>query len=195
MTRMERFSVDNITLTPAPFLDGYTRDFDGTTLAEVIDVSLISIAQPLEGRKDLQNAVRAVWECELPAPGHSSMSMNNNTRLLCLGPDTFFAILSADAPVAAVSEGLGSAAYTTDQSDNWVTLRLAGSLARPALERICPVDLHTGAMPAGAFARTVMEHLGAIVLREDDDKFILMSASSSARSFLQSVETSLEHVR
>jgi methylglutamate dehydrogenase subunit D len=39
-----------------------------------------------------------------------------------------------------------------------------------------------------------MEHLGTILLREADDRFLLMSASSSARSFLHGLETSLRNV-
>ena len=34
----------------------------------------------------------------------------------------------------------------------------------------------------------------AIVLREEGDRFLLLSASSSAESFLHAVETSLENV-
>ena len=39
-----------------------------------------------------------------------------------------------------------------------------------------------------------MEHMGAIIHREGTDRFLLLSASSSARSFLHAVEASLEHV-
>ena len=46
----------------------------------------------------------------------------------------------------------------------------------------------------GRVARTVMEHLGVIIHRESDGTYLLMSASSSAESFLHAVETSIKYV-
>jgi sarcosine oxidase subunit gamma len=42
--------------------------------------------------------------------------------------------------------------------------------------------------------RTVMEHLGVLILRTGDDAFMLLSASSSAKSFLHALETSVANV-
>jgi sarcosine oxidase subunit gamma len=39
-----------------------------------------------------------------------------------------------------------------------------------------------------------MEHLGTIVLRDGTDSFLLLSAHSSAESFLHAVETSIRNV-
>jgi len=39
-----------------------------------------------------------------------------------------------------------------------------------------------------------MEHMGAIVLRDGPDSFLLLSASSTARSYLHAVEISLRNV-
>ena len=43
-------------------------------------------------------------------------------------------------------------------------------------------------------ARTVMEHLGVLILRTGEDDYLLLSASSSAKSFLHAVEVSLTNV-
>jgi methylglutamate dehydrogenase subunit D len=180
--------VPDFTLTAEPFLGGYSRDFDGTTLVEVTDVSITSIAQPLGGREALATAVRSAWGCALPAPGETAKAGNGH-RLFCTGPDSF--LLTGTGVGDPAAKALKGAAYVTDQSDAWVTLRLTGPLARPALERICPIDLHPDALPVKAFARTVMEHLGAILLVEGADDFTLMSASSSAKSFLHGIEVSL----
>jgi sarcosine oxidase subunit gamma len=92
-----------------------------------------------------------------------------------------------------VVEGkLGGAGYTTDQSDSWVVLEISGPDTLAALERLCP--LNTATMPENGYGRTTMEHMGAAILRLADDRFLLMSASSSARSFLHAVETSYEYV-
>ena len=96
-----------------------------------------------------------------------------------------------DDAVAVVIEKLGTAGYYTDQSDSWVMLQIAGPGSRAALERICMLDLHSDAFPVDTVARTTMEHLGVMVLRDGEDSFLLMSARSSARSFLHAVETSI----
>jgi sarcosine oxidase subunit gamma len=62
------------------------------------------------------------------------------------------------------------------------------------LERICPIDLHPQAFAVGAVARTLMDHLNVIILREGGDTFLLMSARSSARSFWHAVETSIRNI-
>ena len=73
-------------------------------------------------------------------------------------------------------------------------LRLRGEKAREALERICLLDLDESAFQVGDAARTAMEHLGTVILREGSDCFLLMSAGSSAKSFLHAVETSVRNV-
>ena len=55
-------------------------------------------------------------------------------------------------------------------------------------------SLYPDAFVEGAAARTVMEHLGVLILRTGPDAYLLLSASSSAGSFLHAVETSLVNV-
>ncbi len=181
-------------LTPMPFLGGHDRQIAGTRLAEVTDRALVSIAVPLGGEAALAEALRAVFGAEPPAVGHVAQSADGEARFLGLARDQIFALLPARGPLAApdLAARLGPVAYLTDQTDAWVMLRLEGPLARAALERTCMLDLE--ALPPGRVARTVMEHLGTIVVREGPERFLLMSASSSARSFLHCIETSLRNV-
>ena len=39
-----------------------------------------------------------------------------------------------------------------------------------------------------------MEHLGVLIMRTGEDRFLLLSASSSAGSFLHAVETAIKSV-
>ena len=71
---------------------------------------------------------------------------------------------------------------------------MSGTGVRVALERICPLDLDDQAFPEGRVARTAMEHLSVIILRDGPDSFLLMSPRSSARSFRHAVELSVENV-
>ena len=83
-----------------------------------------------------------------------------------------------------------------DQSDSWVMLRVSGRHVRGALELVCPARPSPRRVPRRRRrARTVMEHLSAIVLREGEDDFLLLSPRSSAASFLHEIETSIRHVR
>lgn len=183
--------MSEFTLTAASPLGGHAAHFDGAELAEVTDRALVSFAVPLAGG----DTFAAALGIALPAPGHTARS-GEEMLLMGLGPDQGLAMLPlGEGPtVEALRARLGGLAYLTEQTDAWVILRLMGPKALAALERICPVDLHLEAFPEGRVARTVMEHLGAIVLREGPESFLLMSASSSARSFLHAVETSLRNV-
>ncbi len=181
-------------LKAEPFLGGYDASFGALRLSEVADLALVSVAVPLGGAEALDAACRAAWGLGLPAPGEAPRSADGAVRLLGLGADLFLAMLPEGVRVAQVAEKLGNTGWLTAQTDNWVALRLEGENAVAALERICPLDLHLSAFPEGKVARTVMEHLGTIVLREGPQRFLLLSASSSARSFLHALETSIRNV-
>ena len=184
------------TLTASSPLDGFDKQYAEVALAEVSDRALVSIAVPLEGETALEEAVAKAYGASLPASGKSTMSEDGAVRFLGTQPDQFFALFDFEGndAVGAIAGSLGQAGYYTDQSDNWAMLRLSGPLSRAALERICPLDLSPEIFAAGSVARTVMEHLGVIILCEEQDSFYLMSQSSSAKSFLHALETSIENV-
>ncbi len=188
--------MSDLSLTPEPPLGGYQASFADTTLAEAADLVITSIAVPAGGDAAFASALTAAYGTSRPEPGRSVLSSDGKTRFLWTARDQLFALFEdavADAATAVIGK-LKNTAYGTLQSDSWVALRLAGPKARAALERICPLDLHPNAFPQGHVARTVMEHLGTIVVREGDDSFLLLSASSSAGSFLHAVKTSIENV-
>lgn len=177
-------------------LGGIDLDFDGMSLREVGDLSIVSIAIPLGGEKDLEKALADGFGIGLPAVGTSAVPENGTTRLLRLAQDQMFLLFDDDGsdPVTFVAGELGGKAWLTDQSDGWALLSVSGPKCRAALERICPLDLHPSAFPEGAVGRTVMEHLNTIVVREEADSFLLMSPRSSAGSFLHAVQGSIENI-
>ena len=180
-----------ITLTAEPPLAGYDRDFGHVRVRAVADFALVSVALPLGAETAAQDALRAGFGAALPDVGRYAVG-NDGARLIRTTPDQgliAFSHAGADAETI-VSEKLGDAAYTTDQSDVWVALDVEGPGARAALERICPLDLQADAFAPDMAQRTVMEHLGVLILRTGEDAFRLMSASSSAGSFLHAIEVS-----
>ena len=176
-------------------LGGVERTFDGLRIAEPAGVGIAAIAVPKDGESALAGAVRRAWQVEPPAVGRYVIG-NGGLLLLGMAADQYFALLPHDGPDAgrAVGEALGAAAYVTEQSDAWAVLDIEGPRVRVALERICPLDLHPDVFAADMAQRTVMEHLSVIVVRLEEDRFRLMSPSSSAVSFLHMVETSARNI-
>ena len=186
----------DFTLTAKPPLDGIRIDLDGVSVKEISDRQLVSISIPRNGEAPLNQAVMNAYRLELPVVGTSTVTPATDVRLMGIQRDQLFLLCehTGDNPVAAVSEVLGNAGYYTDQSDSWAVLELSGPQSRRVLERICPVDLAPDQFAVNAVTRTVMEHLGVIVLRTGADTFMLFSATSSALSFLGAIETSARNV-
>lgn len=183
------------TLQAEPPLAGTEMEIAGVRLWAPADLALVSLALPLGGETAAEQAVRAAYGVALPEIGRSSLA-GDGTRLIRLAPDLAFALFPHATPDAerVVAERLKGAVYTTDQTDVWVALALSGPNTRRALERICPIDLHGQVFGVGHAARTVMEHLGVLILRTGDDDYLLLSASSSAKSFLHAIEVSLRNI-
>ena len=184
-------------LTARTPLDGYAGTFGGVTLAEAAGLSLVSAAVPNGGDDAFAAALAGGFGASRPSTGESVPGDRLGARILGMQPDQMFILFEAPDPdraAEAVSSALGPAAFVTDQSDSWAMLRIEGRGVRAALERICMLDLEDAAFPQGRVARTVMEHLAVIILRDGADSFLLMTPRSSARSFLHTVELSLANV-
>lgn len=183
-----------ITLEAKPVLDGLDLTMGGNRIVERSDLALVSVATPLGGGGGLESALRDAFSLDLPKPGHSAVA--GDMRAIWMAADQMILVFPQGArdANAHVQDGLKGAGYTTDQTHGWVVLEVSGPDTLAALERICPIDLDPGIFPVDAAARTVMEHLGALILRLGADRFLLASASSSAASFAHAVETSYRYV-
>lgn len=178
-----------------PPLAGYDKDFGSVRLKAPKDLAIVSVALPLGGETAAEKAVKAAYGVDLPEVGKSVVSPDNGAAVMRLGRDLAFVLFSHPTPDAEplVAKALKGKAYTTDQTDVWVALELKGEGSRDALERICPLDLHDSAFAVHDAQRTVMEHLGVIIVRTEADTWLLLSASSSAGSFLHAVEISIKN--
>lgn len=185
----------DFTLMAEPPLAGTDMVIAGVRLWAPFDLAVVSIALPLGREATAEAAIEAAYGQALPEIGTSVVAAEG-TRLVRLAPDMAFALFPRAAPDAdrVVADRLKGAVYTTDQTDVWVALGLAGAGARRALERICPIDLHQDVFVVDDAGRTVMEHLGVLILRSGEDDYLLLSASSSARSFRHALEVSLRNI-
>ena len=181
-------------LEARPVLDSAGYERDGNRVAEAEGLALVSVAVPLGGEAALAEALKTAFGLAMPEPRMTSEA--GEYRAIRMTPDQLLLAFRRETPDADpfVREALGGAGYTTDQTDTLVALEVSGPDALAALERICPVDLDASAFPVGASARTVMEHMGATIVRTGEDGFLLLSAASSARSFLHAVTVSFENV-
>ena len=176
-------------------LEGYFRKFSDVTLAEVVGKAMVSIAFPVDGMATLQDKVTKAYDTSLPDCGNSTFSKDGLVRFLGVQSNQIFALFDFDGEdaVSVLANQLGNSGYYTDQSDSWVMLRLSGPEVLTVLERICPLDLSPDIFEPGSVARTAMEHLSTIILRERLENFFFMSPRSSARSFLHVLETSIKN--
>ena len=184
------------TLTASDPLQDLNLQFDELAVASVMDRALVSIAVPNHGRTALETRLEQAYGTGIPQVGRSAKSNADNVRLLGMARDQIFLLfddLGGD-PLEPVSRELDGVAYLVDQSDSWVILSVEGPRARTALERICPLDLDPTAFREDSVARTVMEHLAVVILRDGDDRFLLLSPRSTAKSFAHAVLVSAENV-
>lgn len=176
-------------------LAGYSRNFGGTGLFEICDRAMVSMATPKDGERVLQNQLRQIYELDMPGVGQWLSSDIDHAQFLRLQDDLCFVLFdySGDRAVEKFAEKV-SLAYLSDQSDSWVMLHLRGEKSREALARICPIDLHPGVFKPGDVARTVMEHIGTIIVCDAENEYTLMALRSYAESFLHTIEVSIKNV-
>lgn len=173
-------------LSPLSRLGGANVQIGDNRITERGDLTLISVAIPHGGESALEDALKSGWSLTMPGPTRSTTSQNNHA--IHKAPDQLLLIMpgSTADEVATKLKGKG---YLTDQSDGLTTLDVSGPDTLAALERLCPLDLSLNAFPIGASATTLMEQLSVTVLRLEEARFFLISASSSAEFFLHAVQT------
>ena len=183
-------------LEPISALEGFKQQYDGVMLHELVDIGKVSIAIPLAGEKKAEKALANLFGVAVPPVGNSTLSDDKMARVIRLGNDQLFVLMfdKPTDPKALLAKEIGDVAYLTDQSDSWVGIEISGPVARQALERICMIDLNPGVFLEGYAARTLMEHLGVLIVRSGTQSYTLLSASSSAKSFLHAVTTSIRNI-
>lgn len=186
----------NLTLNAITPLDGLKLQSEEIELEEAGGRALVSLAVPNDGEVALAGRVKQAYGVDLPAVGNSTHSQKDDAFLLGMARDQIFLLFDDPGgdPVAHVETQLGETAYLVDQSDSWVILAVSGERARDALERICPIDLHSGKFAVGHVARTVLEHHAGIVMRTGAARYLLLSPRSSAKSFAHAVQVSAKNV-
>ena len=176
-------------------LSNFYKTFGNTELRETTAKAIVSMATPLNGEQALSTQIETVFGVSMPRVGGFALSEVNNTQFLRIQTDQCLVLFdySGDRAVQDFAQKIDTA-YLSDQSDSWVMLHLSGENARPALARICPIDLHPAVFGPGSVTRTLMEHLGVIIICEAENTYTLMALHSFADSFLHAIKVSIENV-
>lgn len=179
----------SVCLKPSYPFDDVKFAVEGVTISAPTGIALVSIATPPKNREELTKRIKTAYGARVPKVGDSSLSADGNARFLGLQHGQMLLVFDygGDDAGDVVSKKLGDIAYYTTQSDGWVILRLTGPAVTAVLERICMLDVNSAVFAIGNVTRTVMEHLGVVMLRESTDRFLLLSPRSSANSFLQAI--------
>jgi len=180
-------------------LGNFSEEMNSISVSEVSDLGIVSMAIPSETRDALSDVINQHYSVALPAIGKLTQSQTSNARFLGLQQDQLFMLFDYDGDraseeISAKVNAKEQLAYLSDQSDSWVTLRISGDRCLDALERICPLDIHPSAFPAGSVARTSMEHMATIIMHESEGSYLLLSLRSFAHSFLHAVTTSIKNI-
>ena len=197
MTKLQEKPVSDYTIVKESPLGGAEHEFDGVTVSEVVDQSLVMIAMPNGKAEEIEAAMSKSCGLSVPAMGQSTQSADGSITLWRLQKNqvlAYYAYESADAEANIAERFNAPSAYYTDQSDTWAMIRVSGERSRDILERICPIDLEPSVFTLGSVSRTIMEHIGTIIYRDGDDSYVLLTMRSFGRSMLHAIEVSVENV-
>ena len=196
MTQMEKNFVSSLSLEAEFPLNRYQKKFEKISVQELTDNIVFSFAIPDKNFLKLNKKLQKLYNVQLPIVGKNVLISNINLYLMGLQPNQFYLfsntkyLKNIDSFIKIFSEF----GYFTDQSDSWLVIRIFGENCINVLERICPLNLDSEIFLNGNVFRTSMEHIGTIIMRMHKKEFILFSPRSSAKSFIHSIETSINNV-
>jgi len=189
--------VSDYTIVKESPLGGAEHEFDGVTVCEVVNQSLVMIAMPNGKAEEIEAAMSKSCGLSIPAMGQSTQSSDASVTLWRLQKNqvmAYYAYEGDDAETNIAERFNAPSAYYTDQSDTWAMIRVSGERSRDILERICPIDLDPNVFTLGSASRTIMEHIGTIIYRDGDDSYVLLTMRSFGRSMMHAIEVSIENV-
>lgn len=185
---------DLAALTPLGAAAPKTLQIGAVTISEVVDRALASVSCRQGRKAAFDAAASTLFGIELPAPGQSAVGAV--WSLIWTGPEQWF----AEAPFAShediariVKDGLGDSASVTEQTDGWVRFDIEGPGVVRLMERLCPVPARR--MGTGAATRTLMEHMGCLVIcRSKGRHFSLLAPRSFAGSLHHALTTAARSI-
>ena len=177
-------------------LEEYNNEINGIKISEIENVAIYALAIKEKNEEKAALSLKNSFDAIMPYVGASSISKKYNLKILRFSVDQLFLFFDSKilTTIQYIFKIINDSFYITEQTDAWCGLRVSGANIKECLIRICAIDISIEQFPVNAFAKTIMEHLGTIIIRSQPLEFELFSASSSAQSFLHAVETSARNI-
>ncbi|WP_332683345.1 sarcosine oxidase subunit gamma [Bosea sp. (in: a-proteobacteria)] len=139
----------------------------GETLAIVERPATLVQVTARKGRQaELTAAAEKLLSLTLPESGRAAASAGKTA--LWLQPGSWLVMAPAEERSvlsATLAQPLSGIAAVVDQSHGRCVLEVSGTQARAVLAKLCRLDLHERAFPAGASAVTLVGHVSCLVYR------------------------------
>lgn len=162
----------------------------GACRLSALPVDRCTLIAPFPGQMAAADAALAMLGLSFPAPGQVLAAPG--ARIIWAGREQ--AMLFGAAPPAA----LEAHAAISDQGDGWAGFMLAGTGeaqgAEAVLARPVPLDLRAASFPPGRAARSLLNHMPLLILRDTDDAFELYTFRSMARSAVHELDQAMRSV-
>lgn len=119
---------------------------------------------------------------ELPRTG-DAVSVHEGVKLYPLAPRTWWCLAPREFPLADLTRALDPGVATvTELSAARVRIALDGPAARAVLENGIAVDLHPRAFPVGRAVFTGLDHVGVMLERVAQERWVLFVPTTWAAS-------------
>ncbi len=157
----------------------------GAVRAEEMPFQPITSVMPLAGQeKSVSSALSKQLGAGLPEVGQ--IAEGKGTCVIWSGLGQYMVLGAEVAPIKG--------AALTDQSDAWAHVALEGPRARDVLARLVPMDLRDATFGEGAAARTLVQHMNAVLLRTGAARYEVMVFRSMAHTLVHDLKRAMEAV-
>jgi sarcosine oxidase subunit gamma len=173
--------------------NGATAGTAGLTMTELTGFDLVQF-MARRGQWDAA-ATAAAEHFGAPAPKKLLAVRAGKATLIWSGPDQFLFLAARSAGSSAIDaarQPFAGIASLSEQSDGRALIRISGPRARDMLAKVCSLDLHPAAFPAGSAAATSIDHTPVTLWRGEDGAdgaavFNLLVFSSFAESLCHTI--------
>lgn len=171
-------------LIAKPALDAAPVTLAGITLS-VADPGRITFVAPFPGQEKAVAKLLKPLGLGFPAP--NTALTKGEARIVWTGRGQA-ALIGVPVP-----EGMQAAAAVTDQTDGLAAFALRGARAAEVLARLVPIDLREAVFPPGSAARSGLNHMPLILVREEAG-FLILTFRSMARTAWAELNEVLHHI-
>ncbi len=138
----------------------------GLSMSELTDFEVVQVMARRGKWSAVAEAGKAAFGVAVPAKPQAVEA--GSSLLIWSGPDQFLVLSARGSAIATARSAFAGVASLSEQSDGRCLIRISGARARDMLAKVCSLDLHPSAFPAGAAAATSIDHTSVNLWRGED---------------------------